>query len=146
MDMETKKPLLVAASLIGKPYKTGGAGPDEFNCWGLVRYFMREVHGVDMHDIAVAVESDQMKAIFAAAAAGGWHRTRTVPQGGDIALLRNMVDGARHVGVVLVNSGTIGLLHAEGSPDARPAVGVVWEPLLDVLRRYHDIECWRRGL
>ena len=32
----------------GLPYKTGGRGPEYYDCWGLVRLFYQEVFGIEL--------------------------------------------------------------------------------------------------
>lgn len=35
-----------AAKYIGKPWISGGQGPDKFDCWGLVRFVMLDQRGI----------------------------------------------------------------------------------------------------
>lgn len=152
----------LAASLIGLPWQAGAQGPDAFNCWGLVVHWHRELHGICMADIAIAVEqadgqqlaaaghavpldqASQVQAIAAAARAGGWRRVpRAEPLDGDVALLRNGGTGGRHVGVVLWANARMCLLHCEGT-NSNPMPGVLCEPLDGALRRYTHLELWRR--
>jgi cell wall-associated NlpC family hydrolase len=134
---------ILAASLIGKPWKAAANGPDAFNCWGLVRYWFKHLHGLDMHDVAVAVESEQAAAIMAAARAGGWRRVDGKPCDGDIALMRNPETAGRHVGVILASKGVLRLLHCEGSIDS-PLPGVNCPTLAEALEVYTGLELWRR--
>jgi len=154
--------LTLAASLIGRPWRAGACGPAAFNCWGLVRYWMRQAHGIDMSDIATAVDThrtaahaagqlaadadaDQLRPILSAARSGGWRPAADqAPAAGDIALLRHGLSGLRHVGVLLEANGGLCMLHCEGTP-TDPTPGVVCEPMADVLRRYHGLELWRRA-
>lgn len=154
--------LALAGRLVGLPWRKGAQGPDAFNCWGLVRYWHLQLYGLDLGAIAVAVDAadtegrqllgqalpvdaDQMLAIRQAIRSGGWAE---VPAGqrahaGDVLLLRNPHTGGRHIGVLLVVSGALGVLHCEGSND-KPDPGVVWQSLADVLATYADPTCYRR--
>jgi cell wall-associated NlpC family hydrolase len=38
--------------LIGKPFRYGARGPQEYDCWGLVRECYRRAHGVLLPDFA----------------------------------------------------------------------------------------------
>jgi hypothetical protein len=40
------------SSIIGKPWKAGTYGPDEFDCWGLVWFVQRELFDRDLPTIA----------------------------------------------------------------------------------------------
>ena len=136
----------LAGALIGLPWCAGATGEDAFDCWGLVQFWHRELYGIDMGAIAVAVGEDspaQVLAIRAAVHAGGWVQA-SEPQDGDVVLMRNAVTRGRHIGVLLHANNALGLLHCEGSIED-PTPGVIWEPLVDVQRRYQGLELWRRA-
>lgn len=50
--MTAKDSQALLDKLIGRPYIPGGQGPDSFDCWGLVRYFYREMYGVTLYDFS----------------------------------------------------------------------------------------------
>lgn len=132
---------ILAASLIGLPWQEGADGPDAFNCWGLVKHWVRQVHGMDLGQVEIAAAGCQHRAM-AAAVRTGWQQVNDAPHEHDIALLRNPSDGGRHVGVLLHANHRLGLLHCEGAP-GKPDPGVLWEPLADALQRYTGLELWR---
>jgi hypothetical protein len=35
-------------SYLGLPYETGGMGPESFNCWGFVRYYLQREHNISI--------------------------------------------------------------------------------------------------
>lgn len=35
-------------SVLGKPWVKYAAGPDSFDCWGIVRHYYRNVHGISL--------------------------------------------------------------------------------------------------
>lgn len=146
MNTTPLTPLALAASLVGLPWQAGAAGPQAFNCWGLVRHWCRLVLAVQMPDVPTATPDDARAHIAAAAQAGGWRPLAdgTAPAQHDIALLRNPLNGQRHVGVLLQANGALNLLHCEGS-EANPWPGVVCEPLAQALCRYHGLQLWRRA-
>lgn len=161
--LTTASQLTLASSLVGRPWAADACGPDAFNCWGLVRYWMAEAEGIHMGNVAVAVDqvqrdqlaagqqaaeasAGQLAAIAAAARAGGWRPREggAAPQAGDILLASHGETGLRHVGVVLLIDGVLHLLHCEGSP-TQPLPGVIVEPLGQALQRYIRPEPWRRA-
>lgn len=114
-----------AAPLIGRPYLRGAAGPDAFDCWGLVRHVFAVHHGIDMPVVNVASTEDQADAIRAAAQASGWRPVDAgIPRDGDIALMRGPL--GRHVGVLVLADGHLRLLHSV------ERVGVCMQSLADV--------------
>lgn len=89
-----------ARSLVGTPYRFGGASPaDGFDCSGLVAYVAR-LHGIPLPRIV----ADQ----FAAGRAVG--RRDLAP--GDLVFYSTVGPGATHVGIVLESSGTLRFIHA----------------------------------
>lgn len=97
---------------IGKPWKSGAQGPDEFDCWGLLLYVMKHefgidiqaefevghIHGKDLINIVRSFES--------AVVSGKWIKLFAPEEGCGVALSRNKK--IHHSGVWL--SG--GCLHA----------------------------------
>lgn len=132
------------AALIGKPWKPRAAGPDGFDCWGLVRYVFANRYALRMPEVDVyAPGDDQARHIAEVYKASGWRPIgQAAPIDGDIVLLWSLA-GLRHVGTMLHADRELGLLHCEGNAvDPRP--GVVWEPLDEVLTRYLHPTVWRR--
>jgi len=41
-------------NLIGKVFKDGGRGPDEFDCWGLIRYIYKHEFAIDLPDYTIS--------------------------------------------------------------------------------------------
>lgn len=140
----------IASALIGTPWTP------EHNCWWLVRHWFHQVVGSDLPDIDVLdAGADHHGQIAHVCAAGALRFVGdALAQPGDIALLRNPGSGARHVGVLLWANGELCLLHSEGAVDAAASAqagrvvctgpGVVCEPLVQALGRYHGLELWRR--
>lgn len=104
------------ASYIGKPYRLGCEGPDEYDCRGLLRAVMRDHFGVQLPELF----TDPVAALAAKVAAGAW-RQSSQPEHGDGVIMRGGNDP--HVGVYLV-PGSPGVLHAWSG-----AGQVVWTPL-----------------
>lgn len=120
-----------ANNLIGKPWVSGAQGPDAFDCWGLVRFCLRNHFGIEVPELVADVP--------AAARAAGWRSVDgRVPLNGDVVLMWDGV-GQRHVGLVLVGAlGVPSVLHAvEG-------VGVGLDPMRHLpALQYRDITSWR---
>ena len=131
-----------AADLIGKPYRRGACGPDDFDCWGLVRYVFEHVHGIAMPVVNVgqadADTPDNVAAIKHAAAVSGWRPSgEREPAEHDIVLMTG-IEG-RHVGVMVRANGALLLLHCI------ERVGVCAQPLADLARvGFHGFVFWRR--
>lgn len=68
-----------AFDLIGRPYDLGAGGPDSFDCWGLVRWVFKNVHGIELPMVAVG-ESGNERAIRSAIDVSGWSPVAGVPR------------------------------------------------------------------
>lgn len=130
-----------ATELIGVSYGAGACGPDAFDCWGLVRYVFRTVHGIDMPVVSVGRVGDEsaenVAAIKRAAEVSGWRPSSdTAPAEHDIVLMNSPT--GRHVGVVVYANGALLLLHcSEG-------LGVCVQPLADLARMgFTGFTFWR---
>jgi cell wall-associated NlpC family hydrolase len=89
-----------ARSLVGTPYRFGGASPAEgFDCSGLVTYVAR-LHGI----LLPRIVSDQFSAGRAV------DRSDLAP--GDLVFYSTIGPGATHVGIVLESNGTLRFIHA----------------------------------
>jgi cell wall-associated NlpC family hydrolase len=135
----TVKPSHWSAALVGKPFKAGAEGPDEFDCWGLVMH-VQAMLGRSLPRLAVNVREaprDQWATIRELVQRSDWHKVER-PQDGDVLLMIG-ANGLPHVGVVIGNR----LLHAEG--DDR--TGSVRSDPLDMLGRmgYGHLEAWRHS-
>lgn len=132
-----------ATDLIGVPYGAGAAGPDAFDCWGLVRYVFRTVHGIDMPVVSVGrvgdESADNVAAIKRAAEVSGWKPSSATDAAENDIVLMNSPLG-RHVGVMVRANGALLFLHAiEG-------LGVCVQPLADLSRMgFTGFTFWRRG-
>lgn len=103
-------------SLVGKPYRRGAAGPDEFDCYGLARHVQKHVFGRDLPLFEAPEESGRISlAAFLA----------THPERKFWVNIGKPVDGALvsmakqeigyHIGVYLADDGGV-IIHAlEGS-------------------------------
>ena len=99
-----------ASDYIGKPWKAGCAGPDAFNCWGLVVDVYRRFYGKTLESIPVP--ENNLKALIKTVEVHPeryrWEAT-SIPKEGDVALLRQS-RYPTHVGLwVEVDGG--GILH-----------------------------------
>jgi len=89
-----------ARSLVGTPYRFGGASPVEgFDCSGLVTYVAR-LHGI----LLPRIVSDQF------AAGRAVDRSDLAP--GDLIFYSTIGPGATHVGIVLESNGMLRFIHA----------------------------------
>src|SRR5262245_20417733 len=89
-----------ARSLVGTPYRFGGASPAEgFDCSGFVSY-VAGLHGI----LLPRVVADQF------VAGRSIDRNRLAP--GDLVFYSTIGPGPTHVGIVLESSGTLRFIHA----------------------------------
>jgi cell wall-associated NlpC family hydrolase len=84
--------------LIGKPFRFGGRGPDEYDCWGLVRECLRR-QGLNPPDYPSA-ELGTVNAATLAQAAPAWTAVQT-PAFGCVVAFRMNCGMASHVGIVV---------------------------------------------
>lgn len=98
-----------AIRYFGKPWVSGGTGPDEYDCWGLVRAVQKDIYGREMP--AVNVDAHDHEAILNAFAQSteyqNWVQVDT-PQEGDCVITKSNPIDAEHVGIWLdVDGGRI---------------------------------------
>ncbi len=78
-----------ATSYIGLPWVAGGQGPDEFDCWGLVRFIEEHHYGLDIP--AVNISPDNLRAVITEFTSNpifkDFSEVKT-PKDGDIVLMR----------------------------------------------------------
>jgi cell wall-associated NlpC family hydrolase len=41
-------------NLIGKKFKDGGRGPDEFDCWGLIKWIYENEYNIELPDYSIS--------------------------------------------------------------------------------------------
>lgn len=90
-----------AAEFVGKPWRSGAAGPDAYDCWGLVRAVMRCRAGLRVPVVELADAKDVRlvhDAFLVASRYDAWNRVETTPQELDVALMTQRRHPA-HVGV-----------------------------------------------
>ena len=128
-----------ALDLIGRPWLRGAAGPDAFDCWGLVRHCYATRWGVALPPIEPATYSAHgtTRAVIAEQRAGRFAPAEGAPREGDVVLM-SQARRPHHVGLWLEVDGG-GVLHSvEGA-------GVGWQRLPDLKAAgWHRIEFWRR--
>ncbi|MDR2181919.1 MAG: C40 family peptidase [Treponema sp.] len=94
LDIETflrTRITLAARQHLGVPYKTAGAGPDGFDCSGLVYFAYREAAGMEL----------------SRSTAGLWNSGKAIAakdaKPGDVLIFTTVRAGASHAGIVLEN-------------------------------------------
>lgn len=119
-----------AAQYIGKPWRLGATGPDEFDCWGLVCHVQRTHYGREMPPLAVYSSTpENMKSLHALLRRSPLKKTKDAPKDGDILVMYSCV--GPHVGVALNIRGIVGILHAMGS-QANPMTTIFTPQLEDL--------------
>ena len=125
-------------NLLGKPWVSGGVGPDSFDCYGLVRHWYREAYGVilpeylvdsrDLHAVIVSMGAACKSAVWSKAPLGD------APQ----IVAMGKTKRISHVGVH-VGGGFV--LHC-----SRQAGGVVIQTTAQLERRWSTIEIYNHIL
>ena len=126
-----------AYNLIGAPYMAGASGPDAFDCIGLVRYYFRNRHGIELPDYRLLEHTP--KDLYRFVRSTGWKRVQARPQEDDVVTMDGF-DG-KHVGVMIRCSEGLSLLHAVGKGNR----GSVVRQHLGLLLGYKNFETWRRA-
>lgn len=134
-----------ATALIGKPWRLRAEGPDEFDCWGLVRWIMLNQYGIQMPEVDIDVRDtrpEQWRMLRELVQRSGWF-TVEYPAQGDVVLMRCTREP--HVGVMVRADGKLGVLHAHGLVVDGVHTGSVKFDVIDSLKRigYGHFEFWR---
>ena len=110
-----------ASLYIGLPWVSGGRGPKEFDCWGLVRWVYKEHFGIDLPSYPGLDATDRLVSIrvFSAAIAGleqgeahgglRWGRVGLPQEGDGVAM--GACDRIAHVGIFTEVDGGL-VIHA----------------------------------
>ena len=96
------------AQLIGKPWISGAAGPDAFDCWGLVRHVQRDFYGMDLSHVAVdrTNHASLVRTFEHSPERGNWRYER-IPADGDLVEMGS-ARHPHHIGVyVAVDGGKV---------------------------------------
>lgn len=101
---------------IGKGWRFGARGPDEYDCWGLLLHVQRTYFGVDIEDVPLG---DAARDLFAKNMESGVWQALQEPIHGAGILMRGGDDP--HVGIYLDVDGGGALHSMEGH-------GVIWSP------------------
>lgn len=97
-----------AMEYLGKPYVEGADGPDNYDCWGLVRDVCAK--RIDCHMPLLNIgRNDNREAITDAIK--GWKKVDPPYQEYDVLLMRNKL--GRHIGICIKANNRIMMLHAE---------------------------------
>lgn len=134
-----------AEALIGAPWRSGAAGPDAYDCWGLVRAVYLRRMEVDL-PILVSDERLRQSELHEAARRLGWRQLESheLMREFDVLLMRH-ASGLRHVGLVVM-APRPRILHAHGGtrPDGRTWGAVESSDLGELaLGGFSRFETWR---
>lgn len=114
---------------IGIPYKFGGRDFDGIDCYGLVKLFYKEEHGIDLPDWATDVLDLKVRhGEFVDAITSGDFTEREVPEDGDFVVCFR-TKAAYHMGLYYGR----GVLHCVDGK------GSVYEPLSRFEKRYVNL-------
>lgn len=129
-------------SLVGKSYKIGARGPDEFDCYGLARHIQMELGGIDMPDVAFAEPTTraQAEAMLTHPERQAWEEvTEAEVEDLDLVLMGNVAKRDFHLGtyVKLTTNGAVLHIdhHAGVVVDDIPALRAIGFNYLKFYRR-----------
>ena len=123
-----------ALGYLGKPYLEGSNGPDNFDCWGLVRDVCAKRIDCQMPLLNIG-RHDNYSAV--SEAIKGWVKVDPPYQEYDVLTMRGIF--GRHVGICVKANGRVMMLHAEV-----PQVQIAEVEKLSILG-YKDVQGWRYG-
>lgn len=122
-----------AASLVGKPWKRQGRGPDSFDCYGLVRHVLSLHYDITLPDIDTPCTYPSIHCMIQDNSAS-WVQTDTPEDGAVILMGRKRA--VVHVGVIImVDYGPKCLHSIQPAPQSKGVSGVVLQSL-SILREY----------
>ena len=99
-----------ATPLIGKPWAYGAHGPDEFDCWGFVRYVQKHHYGIELPSVIVPDSWLAVRNLIAQHSEhDNWVKVLNGLDGDIVMMARNKVPV--HVGVAIKVNNSIGVLH-----------------------------------
>lgn len=132
-------------SLVGKPYREGADGPDAFDCYGLVRFAMGATGLIALPEInRPQGERPCGEAIGRALAGhpelGAWRKVGE-PEDWDVAVMANVQERRRHIGLCVRLKATLWVIHAQDAPVNR----VILDDLPSLqIKGFNHVEFYRR--
>ncbi len=116
-----------ADQFLGCAYRLGAQGPDEYDCWGLVRAAVRARHGIEIP----AARTAQVP---------GWRLRADTERDADGDVIEMRGPMGRHVGMLVREGWYRTVLHAHGGVDAS---GQPWGEVAKVpLARLAELGYW----
>lgn len=101
------------ADLLGAPFKVGGRGPTEFDCYGLVREMYRRARGVVLPEYVTYETRGENHSLISAFRQTDW---ASVGMGADRAVVFQIGRYACHIGYMLNREQFIHTLESTGGP------------------------------
>lgn len=132
-------------SLVGKPYREGADGPDAFDCYGVPFFVYRAAGRAPLPEIArpqgaQPCGEDIGRALTGHPELDAWRRV-SEPEEWDIAVMANVAERRRHVGLCVRLKGSFWVIHAQDAPVNRVILDDL--PSLDV-KGFKRIDFYRR--
>lgn len=109
-----------AADYIGKPWVNGAAGPEAFDCWGLVRHVYSTRYGIALPAVDVDAHAPLAvrHAFTSGSLAGPWQPVALYAEGD--AILMSHGRHPHHVGLWLANGCVLHAVEGAGVLAQRP--------------------------
>lgn len=132
-------------SLVGKPYREGANGPDAFDCYGLVRHTMGAA-GLFLLPTIARPEGERPcgeaigRALSEHPELGAWRKVAE-PEEWDVAVMANVQERRRHIGLCVRLKGCFWVIHAQDAPVNR----VILDDLPSLTAKgFNRVEFYRR--
>lgn len=109
----------LCSSLIGKPWVSGGRGPDEFDCWGLLAFVYAISLGIKLPDYPNLNAKDlhaTTKLSASLVEKGNWLQIEKPEHLCAVGMSRNRL--VHHVGLWLVDGDSEGIFHTASGQGA----------------------------
>lgn len=132
-------------SLVGKPYRSGANGPDAFDCYGVPFFLYRLCGRTRLPEINRQLDQSPCGEAIGRALSdhpeiGRWTRVQD-PEDWDIAVMANVAERRRHIGLCARLKGQFWVVHAQDAPVNRVVLDDL--PSLDA-KGFKRIEFYRR--
>lgn len=110
----------IIEGIVGRPYRAGANGPDTFDCYGVPFFLMGACEQLPLPEIVRPFDAQPCGDSIAIALQrhpelDAWRSVDT-PAEWDIAVMANVVQRQRHIGLCVVLKNAFWIIHAQDDP------------------------------
>lgn len=111
-----------ASQYIGRPWVSGGQGPEAFDCWGFVRFVLMAHYNIHVPELNIPEsQHEASKLMLTSSELNNWTSDDDMSDGCIVMMARRTIP--LHIGLCVKANNTVGVLHC-----AEPA-GVLFQTL-----------------